>query len=816
MGRRKKKAPTFVVGESQEFPASVEQGFEPAYVQIGGVRITNHGLSWPQQASAGDVSRKHQRQQQHPPWRSRRSRQQRRSSPNSSSDEGHDDDDGKVGCSSDRLDEALQDYLDNVLRGAGGSGSSEDCGGDGAKRGSGRGGSGRRSGAATHRGLQGRRDGARLPAVSRDKEESSEAELRVPVRGRGICVRLSDNEEEEDDQRSMPDDDDEDEEEEEEECEREGVDGGFGEGGGGDEELEDLRESEEEEVYGDAAMLHRLLYGFAGRDLGESEGEEESGGRGNLYEALLASKLHSDTDDSEEDKAVEKHCTEDEDEGLSYSQWIGLGHHRRRRQAHQPHRGAGGRGKEPVRSGTVNYYYEYQYDSEGKEKVVVVEASPEAVAVPSKLLVSQRAAGSSREDQTRQRNQKVSKDSISIASTKQLRCGAADCGSTGDVGAGDRHGRGVRAEAAGGIDVRSDRHDSGPGNPQRVGIGGEAVAAVAAVEAAAVAGAGESEEEAGIARTPVLEAHVSRFPFVMRSREQVRAAAAATAATLMAISATGGATPAAPRSGRNRQQEQYQPYQLQQPRQRSVVRGALNGALRPGEKKKLKKEKMQAKRAAREAVRGFDVERVAEQIADFVSSEGDMLALEPLGSYGTAVAQSLAGVYGLKHSIQGARKHKFLLLQPTDRTKAPDEATRDKVDKIVTAEISRQRRGAAEPRERPRKAAADVGPAPLALLVRVGRPKAWREESATPVATASRWPSCAAVSSEMGAVAAVAVAAVAVAAVAVAAVAAARVIVIAPARGSKARMKPLLLRRLQGGHGKMRRRRGRHTWALAP
>ncbi|GIL59128.1 hypothetical protein Vafri_14052, partial [Volvox africanus] len=381
MGRRKKRAPAFVLGEHQEFPAIVEEGFEPAYVQIGGVRITNHGLSRAPHGTASKASRKHQpkqQQQQHKlqqPW-SRRLPHQRRNSASCSSD----DDDGEAGCGRDGLDEALQDYLDNVLLGASGRVSNKFCVGNGAMQGRDRGGSGRRcSGAAAPRQLQGGRGGTGFPAVTRDEEESSQGKRRVPVRGSGSRVRLCGvaSDEDEEEQLGLPG-----EEEEEEDCESEGVDGGYEREGAGDEELEDVQESEEgEDVYGDAAMLHRLLYGFAGRDLGESEGEQEEGG--NLYEALLAGDRNGDTDDSEDDEAAEKSRKEGEDEGLPYSQRIGLGHHHHHhhhRRSYQTHRSAGGRGKEPVRSGTMSYYYEYQYDSEGKEKVVVLEASPEAGA----------------------------------------------------------------------------------------------------------------------------------------------------------------------------------------------------------------------------------------------------------------------------------------------------------------------------------------------------------------------------------------------------------------------------------------------------
>ncbi len=60
----------------------------------------------------------------------------------------------------------------------------------------------------------------------------------------------------------------------------------------------------------------------------------------------------------------------------------------------------------------------------------------------------------------------------------------------------------------------------------------------------------------------------------------------------------------------------------------------------------------QAKRAARDAVRGFNVRQLAEQVYDFVNGGGDVLALEPLGKNATALAQKIAGIYGLRHSLQ--------------------------------------------------------------------------------------------------------------------------------------------------------------------
>lgn len=61
---------------------------------------------------------------------------------------------------------------------------------------------------------------------------------------------------------------------------------------------------------------------------------------------------------------------------------------------------------------------------------------------------------------------------------------------------------------------------------------------------------------------------------------------------------------------------------------------------------------MQAKRAARDAERGFDVTAVHVALRDFVVSGGDMLALPPAGKHGTSFSQQLAGLYGLKATLQ--------------------------------------------------------------------------------------------------------------------------------------------------------------------
>ena len=59
-------------------------------------------------------------------------------------------------------------------------------------------------------------------------------------------------------------------------------------------------------------------------------------------------------------------------------------------------------------------------------------------------------------------------------------------------------------------------------------------------------------------------------------------------------------------------------------RRGGAVRGASNGKLLPGEKKRLKKEKMNAKRAARSASHGLDLESVNAELVQFVATDGDM------------------------------------------------------------------------------------------------------------------------------------------------------------------------------------------------
>lgn len=61
-----------------------------------------------------------------------------------------------------------------------------------------------------------------------------------------------------------------------------------------------------------------------------------------------------------------------------------------------------------------------------------------------------------------------------------------------------------------------------------------------------------------------------------------------------------------------------------QKRTGAAVRGANNGKLLPGEKKRLKRERMNAKRAARSAAHGLDLESINAELVQFVATDGDM------------------------------------------------------------------------------------------------------------------------------------------------------------------------------------------------
>ncbi|KAL6764402.1 hypothetical protein V8C86DRAFT_1587272 [Haematococcus lacustris] len=161
-----------------------------------------------------------------------------------------------------------------------------------------------------------------------------------------------------------------------------------------------------------------------------------------------------------------------------------------------------------------------------------------------------------------------------------------------------------------------------------------------------------------------------------------------------------------------------------QPKQKSVVKGAQGGKLLPGEKARLKAEKKTAKRAAREAARGFDVVAAAARLQEFVDQEEDMFAFEPAEKHSQGVVLKLAHAWGLKAGVQGKAgkgKAKVVVTRPDQGvTATPDIAS--KVAAIVSQEQGRQRKGAAE----------GVGLGPAGMEMRPPTPEPWRPAPSQP------------------------------------------------------------------------------------
>ncbi|DBA81505.1 TPA: hypothetical protein ACH3X1_007281 [Trebouxia sp. C0004] len=123
-------------------------------------------------------------------------------------------------------------------------------------------------------------------------------------------------------------------------------------------------------------------------------------------------------------------------------------------------------------------------------------------------------------------------------------------------------------------------------------------------------------------------------------------------------------------------------------RRGGAVRGASNGKLLPGEKKRLKKEKMNAKRAARSASHGLDLESVNAELVQFVAADGDMKGFSPMNKYGLQTVMKLASCYGLKSSAQGSGKKQFVVVASCERTSLPTGEAAAKVRSLLKEQNS--------------------------------------------------------------------------------------------------------------------------------
>eukprot|EP00899_Mesostigma_viride_P015015 jgi/Mesvir1/23514/Mv18220-RA.1 len=95
--------------------------------------------------------------------------------------------------------------------------------------------------------------------------------------------------------------------------------------------------------------------------------------------------------------------------------------------------------------------------------------------------------------------------------------------------------------------------------------------------------------------------------------------------------------------------------------------------LRPGEKKQLKQEAMEAKRAQRMAARGFDLDAVNKSLRRFVASQEDMWGGQaPRGKPEMAQVTRVARLYRLQVSLQGSGKKRILIVRRTRTTCMPE------------------------------------------------------------------------------------------------------------------------------------------------
>ncbi|XP_028754025.1 uncharacterized protein LOC114713519 isoform X2 [Neltuma alba] len=102
-----------------------------------------------------------------------------------------------------------------------------------------------------------------------------------------------------------------------------------------------------------------------------------------------------------------------------------------------------------------------------------------------------------------------------------------------------------------------------------------------------------------------------------------------------------------------------------------------------GEKKKLRQERIAAKRKVRMLRRGVDLERINSKLEQLVLEEVDMFSFEPMHSRDCSQVQRLAAIYSLRSSCQGAGKKRFVTVQRTQSTSMPSSSGRQRLEKLI-------------------------------------------------------------------------------------------------------------------------------------
>lgn len=121
---------------------------------------------------------------------------------------------------------------------------------------------------------------------------------------------------------------------------------------------------------------------------------------------------------------------------------------------------------------------------------------------------------------------------------------------------------------------------------------------------------------------------------------------------------------------------------------------------KPGEKARLRKARILAKRAQRSTTKGFNVKKVQEKLEEFVDSGEDIFSFPPMERVERKMVHKVAAFYGLAITTVGGGRKASLLVQTTARTGHPRGA-RAKELASVLADWGHRSEGTIPPHLRP-------------------------------------------------------------------------------------------------------------------
>ncbi|KAK7265144.1 hypothetical protein RJT34_32760 [Clitoria ternatea] len=102
-----------------------------------------------------------------------------------------------------------------------------------------------------------------------------------------------------------------------------------------------------------------------------------------------------------------------------------------------------------------------------------------------------------------------------------------------------------------------------------------------------------------------------------------------------------------------------------------------------GEKKKLRKERIAAKRRERMLHRGVDLEKINSKLEQIVLEEVDIFSFQPMHSRDCSQVQRLASIYQLRSSCQNYGKKRFVTVMRTQSTSMPSSSGRQRLEKLM-------------------------------------------------------------------------------------------------------------------------------------